>query len=447
MASISREPNGRRTIQFIGADRKRRSIRLGKVSQRTAEAVKVKIERLVEAAIAGHSVDDETGRWVAKLDTAMSRKLSAVGLVQKRETTDLQQFVERYITKRRDVKPNTVKIWRQTLHHLVNYFGPGRGLRSITKADARDWRLHLVAKGMADATVRKHCGFAKHFLAEAAERNLVDLNPFAGLVSSPVGNPSRQFFVTPGVVQKVIDACPDSEWRLIVALSRYGGLRCPSEHLALRWDDIHWQQQRFTVHSPKTERHAGHESRVVPLFPELLPFLENAFDAADPGAEFVINRYRDQGGNLRTQMTRIVKKAGLKPWPRIFHNLRASRQTELEATFPTHVVCAWIGNSPLIAGKHYLQLRETDFERAAQPIGESVQNPVQSSAEVARNASQSQTNADGPETVAHEKAPCLQGAAERCDTVRPISDAERVASTGVDGNRTHPATFQPPHWV
>ena len=37
---ISKDPNGRRTIQFVGSDGKRRSIRLGKVSQRQAEAVK-----------------------------------------------------------------------------------------------------------------------------------------------------------------------------------------------------------------------------------------------------------------------------------------------------------------------------------------------------------------------------------------------------------------------
>jgi hypothetical protein len=41
--------------------------------------------------------------------------------------------------------------------------------------------------------------------------------------------------------------------------------------------------------------------------------------------------------NLRTQFERIVKHAGLKKWPRLFHNLRSSRQTELAETFPSHV--------------------------------------------------------------------------------------------------------------
>jgi hypothetical protein len=56
----------------------------------------------------------------------------------------------------------------------------------------------------------------------------------------------------------------------------------------------------------------------------------------------------------------------VKVWPKLFHNLRASRETELAATYPIHVVCEWIGNSAAIAAKHYLTVREEDFTRAAQ---------------------------------------------------------------------------------
>ena len=56
MASISREKNGRRTIQFVAGDKKRKSIRLGKVSQRVAEAVKIRVEHLNAATIHGHAI-------------------------------------------------------------------------------------------------------------------------------------------------------------------------------------------------------------------------------------------------------------------------------------------------------------------------------------------------------------------------------------------------------
>jgi hypothetical protein len=52
---------------------------------------------------------------------------------------------------------------------------------------------------------------------------------------------------------------------------------------------------------------------------------------------------RDGTVNWRTKLLRIIRKAGLKPWPKLFHNLRASRQNELMQQFPIHVVRQWLG--------------------------------------------------------------------------------------------------------
>ncbi len=54
----------------------------------------------------------------------------------------------------------------------------------------------------------------------------------------------------------------------------------------------------------------------------------------------------------------------LKAWPRLFHNLRASRETELLREHPIHVVTAWLGNSPRIALKHSCMITDHDFDRA-----------------------------------------------------------------------------------
>ncbi len=53
MASISKEPNGRRTIQFVAADGRRKSVRLGKVSQRAAEVARGHVEAIVAAVKVG----------------------------------------------------------------------------------------------------------------------------------------------------------------------------------------------------------------------------------------------------------------------------------------------------------------------------------------------------------------------------------------------------------
>ena len=64
----------------------------------------------------------------------------------------------------------------------------------------------------------------------------------------------------------------------------------------------------------------------MPLFPRLRPYLEEAFELAEPGSEFVISDRRTSNVNLRTQFQRILRRAMIEPWPRLFHNLRASFQ-------------------------------------------------------------------------------------------------------------------------
>ena len=132
--------------------------------------------------------------------------------------------------------------------------------------------------------------------------------------------------------------------------------------LTLKWTDIDWERGRFRIHSPKTEHHAGKGTREVPLFPELHAVLNEAFEAAADGAVYVVDNdtYRKAADtpsgwrncNLRTQFERIVKRAGLEPWPRLFHAMRGSRETELAQEYPVHVVTAWLGNTPRIAMKH-----------------------------------------------------------------------------------------------
>ena len=129
---------------------------------------------------------------------------------------------------------------------------------------------------------------------------------------------------------------------------------------------------------------------MVPIFPELLPYLREVFEKAEPGSEYAITRYRLHDVNLRTQLQRIIAKAGLKAWPKLFQNLRSTRETELAERWQEHVVCAWIGNSRVVARKHYLQVKEEHFEQAEGVTSQDdgvAQNPTQQTSELSREDS------------------------------------------------------------
>ncbi|MBI1348714.1 tyrosine-type recombinase/integrase [bacterium] len=236
----------------------------------------------------------------------------------------------------------------------------------------------MTEEKLSPATVARRCSLARTFFRDALRRRLIACNPFEGVGGGPKNNPERSRFIDRSTIQTVIDSCPSVEWRCLVALSRFAGLRVPSEALTLQWQDIDWERDRMVIHSPKTAHHDGKATRVCPLFPELRPYLEELFDQAPDGAVFVLPSLRPVSAdredwkaiNPRTQFERIIRRAGLTPWPRLWHNLRASRQTELVEEYPAHVVSAWIGNTERIAAKHYLQVLDSHFDKAARGTSE-----------------------------------------------------------------------------
>ena len=131
----------------------------------------------------------------------------------------------------------------------------------------------------------------------------------------------------------------------------------------------------MSIPEPKVEHHEGRGIRSCPIFPELRPILDEAFEIFGDKSDYVVAapQYRAaantamgwKNANLRSEMTRLLRRAGVSGWPRLFHSMRASRQTELQREFPLHVVCSWLGNSPRIAQQSYLLVTEDDFARAA----------------------------------------------------------------------------------
>jgi integrase len=397
MASLSRSKDGFCRILFhFGVDAnglpKRNALRVGKMSRKAGDAIKDRVEELVTAALSGSSPDKRAAAWLGELATmapGLRKKLVKLGIAPALAgevatpapavIATVAEFIDGFLTARegnKKLKPRTLIGARQDRDSLIAFLGPDRRLDAVTEADAEDfvdWLRREGSRGKkgaaprpaAEATIGRRVRRCSQFFRRAIREKLITDNPFLGVESPSQENEDRFHFVSRAETEQLLAACPNVEWRLIVGLSRYGGLRCPSETLALTWGDIDWARNRIRVPSPKTERHKGKAWREIPLFPELRADLEAAFDMAEPGGDpHVITGYRDASSNLRTQLLRIIHRAGLTPWERVFHNMRASRQNELTAAFPLHVVCRWIGNSAMIANKHYLSATDDHFEAA-----------------------------------------------------------------------------------
>jgi integrase len=172
------------------------------------------------------------------------------------------------------------------------------------------------------------------------------VNPLEHQVSSTRPNRERDYFLKRSDAERIIDACPDAEWRLPVSLWRFSGLR-KMEIFQLTWGDVLWNQGKKRVRISKTKHHAGKDIRYVPLR-DIRQYLRETFEAqlpagasSLPAEQKIISRFSESNSNLDKPFKTILHRAGLVLWPKVFQNLRASCETEwLNEGHPAHVVAA-----------------------------------------------------------------------------------------------------------
>ena len=98
---------------------------------------------------------------------------------------------------------------------------------------------------------------------DAVDWKIIDENPFSK-VRTQRSTVKVNEFVPREVVDKLMKKA-NPVWKVILGLSRYGGLRTPSETLSLRWEDIDWEMNRMSIPEPKVEHHEGRGIRSCPF--------------------------------------------------------------------------------------------------------------------------------------------------------------------------------------
>jgi integrase len=362
VASLINDANGRWRVGFTGPDGKRFTVRIGKTSEKAAESFRHLVEALQGAQVSGR-VDAPTAARVAALGDVLHGRLAAVGLVPERQSTTLGPWLTDYMAGRRAaLKPSSYRKLGQTRDKLIAFFGAATPLRSIAPHRASEWRQSMAAAGLSEAAIKTHAGNAKGFFAEAARRQLVAGNAFLHLKSGATASAVERY-LGPDEADRVVEALPDPEWKLLFGLARFAGLRVPSESHLLTWADVDFDRGRLSVRSPKTERHAGHERRTVPISPKLMALLQARFDGAEPGEERLVTKRGE--GSVRVLFARALKAAKVDPWPKLFQTLRSSCEVEWAQVHPQYVVSKWMGHGIQVSGRHYAHtVPDEQYERA-----------------------------------------------------------------------------------
>src|SRR5947207_15567176 len=97
MASVVNDPNGRRRILFVVPDGSRKTVRLGKIDRKSAEAIARHVEALLASKIGGQPVPRDTAVWLAGIGATLRNKLAAVGLIEAERRQTVGQYVAEWL--------------------------------------------------------------------------------------------------------------------------------------------------------------------------------------------------------------------------------------------------------------------------------------------------------------------------------------------------------------
>ena len=108
-------------------------------------------------------------------------------------------------------------------------------LRSITAGDCDNYKMYLIGLGLAPMTVRKRLQFAKTVFRAMVKHMLISSNPFADVRGHATMDSARQHFISREDTAKLIAACPNWEWRTIVAFRVTAVCGARAKSLACDW--------------------------------------------------------------------------------------------------------------------------------------------------------------------------------------------------------------------
>src|SRR5712691_3379098 len=271
MASSSTDKAGNRKIQFSDGNGIRKIVRIGKLPMKAAEAVLAKIEAILEAKLSRRSLAPEVAIWVGEIPSVLAKRLAAVGLIAPRlDKTEadkgvlLGAFLADHLSRRSDLKGTSLVVYEHVQRNLEAFFGKDKPLRAITEGQAVDFGRYLASDKarrttsgtkLSRTTVDRRMSLATTIFNDALRHRLIDSNPFAesrkplkNVISRT--NKTRQRFISREDFTRIVAKAPDAEWRLLLALARFGGMRVPSEPLSLKWSDVDWEHNRIRVPCP-----------------------------------------------------------------------------------------------------------------------------------------------------------------------------------------------------
>jgi integrase len=255
---------------------KARAVELERAGQGTIEAGSDKA-RLAKAVISEMLLELEQERFTAATARKHIAKLVAIVTDEKLDTFTIETWIEEWIRRKEVAKSSNATMARYKGHKdaFLTWIGPDRSkkpLESVTGLDARKWRESLLAAGRAGKTVLAYMKDIGAVYRGAIAEGIITHNPFTSLEAIDTSDSQERKPFTPEEVVSLMDSAPNAEWRGLILVAAFTGLRL-GDASKLSWASVDLAAKRITLIPSKTKK-KKREVR-IPIHPDLQAFFES----------------------------------------------------------------------------------------------------------------------------------------------------------------------------
>jgi integrase len=252
--------------------------------------------------------------------------------------------------KSREIAPGYQSNYQTYIHRAKEFFR-GRDIREIRKLDLVDYRDHL---GVTGKTLKNHLDHFRAFLRWVKN----DLEMISNIAHFPEVDVSAPAFrwLSRDDQTKLFDLIPQED-KPIFAFMMLHGVR-PGEARAIRIDDVDWPNRAVNISATfsgneRRPRRKGRGAKgiIIPLHPELFPFVESRLSEAISGAWLFPNPRTGESYSVqavRKVWDKVRKRAGISRDLRLYDATRHSFASQLrQAGVPIEDLKDHLGHSSI----------------------------------------------------------------------------------------------------
>lgn len=236
-------------------------------------------------------------------------KLLAIATGEELASFTIESWTEEWLRrKRRESSKATMARYDGHTSALLSWLGDSRRkkpLESLTAIDARHWRESLQDAGRTGKTVMAYMKDAGAVYRAAIREGLISFNPFTALEAIDTSDSQERKPFTPEEVSALMKAAPTEEWRGLILVAAFTGLRL-GDAARLSWSSVDLEAKRITLVPSKTKK-KKREVR-IPIQPDLLAFFESVTIHSDKPDASVFEKLSTVGIGARAGLSQTFNK-------------------------------------------------------------------------------------------------------------------------------------------